>query len=210
MQSKLPLCSQVFSKVLLAGLVLSVAVCASAQDPAQNATPTSTASATTRSCTANPVLAPSGKQKQASKTKHPLPLQPAPACIEVKGEPLEVQEALQAVARDLQWRIHENHATEDSWTFVRYLNTEELEKYADTKVLIQPVDFEDGKSAIVVRTVDIGGGFVRVQISAQFEGDGKSTDTTMKQPATTWPLNSRGVLEKEMIAALESRYHPMN
>jgi hypothetical protein len=165
----------------------------------------SAASTTARTCSMNPVLTPSGK-KGARKTKHPLPPEPPPACIEVKGETLEIQEALQAVVRDLRWRVHENHATEDSWSFVRYLNVDELEKYADTKVLVEPVDFEDGKTAVVVRTVDIGGGFVRVQISARFEGEGKSADTVMKQPATSWPLNSKGLLEKELIDALLVHY----
>jgi len=102
--------------------------------------------------------------------------------------------------------MHESHATEDSWTFVRYLNTDELEKYADTKILIEPLNFEDGKAAVMVRTVDLGGGFVRVQVSAQFEGEGKSADPTFKQPATSWPVATKGLLEKEMLAMLAAGY----
>ena len=162
--------------------------------------------AETRACSANPVLGPSGKNKPAHKPKHPLPPEPPPACQEVKGEALEIQETLQAAVRDLKWRVHENHASEDSWTFVRSLNAEELEKYADTKVLLEPVEFEYGKAALLVRTADIGQGFVRVQISAQIQGEGKSSDAVVKQPATTWPLRSKGTLEQELIAALQSRY----
>ena len=191
------------SKILFSvAITLLSSVLLSAQEPSQSPAPMATA----RECSANPVLAASGKKKSAHKTKHPLPPDPLPACVEVKGDALEMQETLQGIARDLQWRIHENHATEDTWTFVRYLNTDELEKYADTKVLIEPVQFEDGKAAVLVRTTDLGGGYARVQISAHFEGEGKSTDTTIKQPATSWPLNSKGALEKEMIAALQSRY----
>jgi len=191
------------SKILF-GSALAFTACAPvhAQEPAQSPAP----SATTRECSANPVLAASGKKKSTHKTKHPLPPDPLPACVEVKGDALEIQETLQGIARDLQWRIHENRATEDTWTFVRYLNADELEKYADTKVLIEPVEFEDGKAAVLVRTTDLGGGYARVQISAHFEGEGKSTDRTIKQPATSWPLNSKGALEKEMIDALQSRY----
>jgi hypothetical protein len=126
--------------------------------------------------------------------------------VEVKGEAMEIQETLQAAVRDLKWRVYENHASEDSWTFVRSLNVEELEKYADTKVLLEPVEFEYGKAALVVRTADIGQGFVRVQISAQFQGEGKSADAVVKQPVTSWPLRSKGALEQELIAALQSRY----
>ncbi|HKM65574.1 MAG TPA: hypothetical protein VJX70_00280 [Candidatus Acidoferrum sp.] len=164
------------------------------------------AAGASRACSANPVLAPSGKKKGAHKTKHPLPPEPPPACMEVKGEALEIQETLQSVVRENQWRVHENRASEDTWTFVRYVNVEELEKYADTKVLLEQVEFEDGKAAVTVRTVDIDGGFVRVQISAKIQGEGKSTDAAVKQPGTVWPLVSKGTLEQEMIAALETRY----
>jgi hypothetical protein len=160
----------------------------------------------TRACSANPVLGPTGKNKPAHKTKHPLPPEAPPACLEVKGEALEIQETLQAAVRDLKWRVHDNHASEDTWTFVRYLSTEDLEKYADTKVLLEPVEFEDGKVALLVRTADIGQGFVRIQISAQIQGEGKSTDAAVKQPVTSWPLRSKGTLEQELISTLQSRY----
>ena len=184
--------------------VATILFCVARLAGAQQATPNAGPPATSRACSANPVLGPGGKKKSSPKTK--LPPEPVPACLELKGEPLEIQEALQAVVRDLQWRIHENHATEDTWTFVRYLDSEELEKYADTKVLIESVNFEDGKAAVLVRTADIGGGFARVQISVHFEGDGKSSDATLKQPATSWPLNSKGTLEKELLTALETHY----
>ena len=162
--------------------------------------------ATGRTCTANPVLSSGGKKKNAPRSKHPLPSEPLPACIEIKGEALEIQETLQAAVRDLKWRVHENHASEDSWTFVRSLNVEELERYADTKVLLEPVEFEYGKAALLVRTTDLGQGFVRVQISAQFQGEGKSSDAVVKQPVTTWPLRSKGTLEQELITLLQSSY----
>jgi hypothetical protein len=161
---------------------------------------------TTRACSANPVLGASKKNKPPHKTKHSLPPEPPPACVEIKGEALEIQESLQAAVRDLKWRVHDNHASEDTWTFVRHLTVEELEKYADTKVLLEPVEFENGKAALLVRTADIGQGFVRVQISAQIQGEGKSSDAAVKQPVTSWPLRSKGTLEQELIAALLSRY----
>jgi hypothetical protein len=168
----------------------------------QNSPPASV----TRACSINPVLGASRKNKPPHKTKVPLPPEPPPACVEVKGESMEIQETLQAAVRDLNWRVFENHASEDSWTFVRSLNVEELEKYADTKVLLEPVEFEYGKAALVVRTADIGQGFVRVQISAQIQGEGKSADAVLKQPVTSWPLRSKRILEQELIAQLQSRY----
>ncbi len=172
---------------------------------AQAGSATGTA-ANTRACSANPVLAPSGKAKGTKKSKHPLPAEPLPACLEVKGEPIEIQEFLQSAVRELQWRIGENHASEDSWNFVRYLNEEELAKYGDTKVLIEPVEFTSGKAAITIRTTELAGGYARVQIATHFQGEGKSTDKVWAQPGNSWPLRSKGVLEQELMSALETRY----
>ncbi len=171
--------------------------------PAASVPPSTT---NTRACTANPVLAPSSKTKSAKKSKHPLSPDPAPTCLEVKGEPIEIQEFLQSVVRELQWRTGENHASEDTWTFVRYLNEEELAKYGDTKVLVEPVEFSGGKAAVTVRTTELPDGYSRVQVSAHFQGEGKSTDKIMTQPANSWPLRSKGVLEQEMGEALQTRY----
>jgi hypothetical protein len=167
---------------------------------------TSGASAPGRTCTENSVPSSLGTKKNAPRSKHPLPSEPLPACIEMKGEALEIQESLQAAVRDLKWRVFENHASEDSWTFVRSLNVEELERYADTKVLLEPLEFEYGKAALLVRTTDLGQGFVRVQISAQIQGEGKSSDAVVRQPVSSWPLRSKGTLEQELIALLQNRY----
>jgi hypothetical protein len=187
-------------------LTICLAFAGAAHVQAQQINQSSAPSAVSRACSTNPVLGSSGKNKQADKPKHPLPPEPPPGCIEMKGEALEIQETLQTVVRDLKWRVHENHVSEDSWTFVRSLNVEELENYADTKVLLEPVEFEYGKAALMVRTADAGQGYVRVQISAQIQGEGKSADAVVKQPASSWPLRSKGTLEQELIAALQGRY----
>ncbi len=62
------------------------------------------------------------KSKPQKKSKHLLATEPLPAWVELKGEPIEVQEFLQSVVREFQWRVGENHASEDTWSFVRYLN----------------------------------------------------------------------------------------
>jgi hypothetical protein len=189
-----------FRCLALAALFASASVCF-----AQAGVGGSEAQNATRACTANPVLEPVAKKKAAGKLKHPLPPEGVPVCIEVKGEPIEVQEFLQAFARDQEWRSGEHHASEDTWSFVRYLNVKELEKYADTKVLIEPVKFSSGKAAVVVRTSDAGSGYVRVQITARFQGEGHSEDKVMAQPGSVWTLASRGVFEEELVAALKSR-----
>jgi len=189
--------------VLIAFVMLlsAVAPCCFAQASAAG----SDAQNSTRACAANPLLEPPAKNKAARKPKHPLTAEAAPVCIEVKGESIEVQEFLQAFAREQEWRSGEHHASEDTWSFVRYLNVQELEKYADTKVLLEPVKFSSGKTAVVVRTLDAGGGYVRVQITARFQGEGQSEDKVMAQPGSIWTLASRGVFEEELVAALKAR-----
>jgi hypothetical protein len=177
-----------------------------ARSSAPQAPPESTPPAMTRPCTTNPILAPSTKTKASKKSKHPLPPETPPVCIEMKGEAIEIQEFLQSFVREQQWHIGDNRASEDSWSFVRYLNVEQLENYADTKVLLESVEFTNGKTSVVIRTSDVSDGYVRVQITAHFQGEGKSTDKLWSQPGNVWPLNSKGVLEQELTSALQTRY----
>jgi hypothetical protein len=176
--------------------------------PSTQSTPTQGAapSANSRACTLNPVLESNSKSKPQKKSKHPLAPEPLPACLELKGESIEVQEFLQSVVREFQWRVGESHASEDTWSFVRYLNEDDLGKYADTKVLLEPVEFTGGKVAVLIRTQEVADGFVRVQVSAHFQGNGKPTDKFSGQPATLWPLNSKGILEQELIGALQTHF----
>src|ERR1700687_4677416 len=106
-----------FAMLLAAAVPSCRAQAGAAGSDAQNAT---------RACLANPVLEPTAKKKAARKPKHPPVPDAAPAWIQGKGEPIEVQDFLQAFARDQQWRSGEHHASEDTWSFVRYLNVEEL------------------------------------------------------------------------------------
>ena len=96
------------------------------------------ATTATRPCGANHILTSAEKKKESHKPKHPLPPEPAPVCVEVKGEGIEIQEFLQKTAREQAWRIGENRLSENTRSYVRYLDPGELEKYADTKVLIEP------------------------------------------------------------------------
>ena len=171
--------------------------------------PNTGGTAATRACAANPVLTAGEKKKGSPGAKHPLPPEPAPACIEVEGEGIEVQEFLQKTAREQAWRIGENRVTEDTWSFIRYLDADELEKYADTKVLIEPIRFTSGKAAMTVRTTEIGEGYVRVQIIVHVQGEGKSADKVLGQPGSTWKLKSKGGLEQELVTAQQSRYKPL-
>jgi hypothetical protein len=178
------------------------------QTPPSSPTAAST-NGITRACTANPVLTPTASKKNAHKSKHPLVPEALPTCLEVRGEGIEIQEFLQTTAREQAWRIGENHSSEDTWSFVRYFGSDELEKYADTKVLIEPVNFTGGKAAVTIRTTDLNDGYSRVQISVHFLGEGKSTDKTWGQPTSQWVLSSKGVQEQELVTALQTHYKPV-
>jgi hypothetical protein len=83
---------------------------------------------------------------------------------------------------------------------------EVLEKYAETKLLLEPVEFAGGSVAVRLRTQELNEDYARVQISTHFQGNGKPTDKFSGQPATVWPLNSKGILEEELIGALQIRF----
>ncbi len=183
---------------------ISTVTCRAAEIPAQQGI-----TADSRPCSANPVLAPSNKPKSARNAKHPLPADPLPACIEIKGQSIEIQEFLQSAVREFQWRIGENHASEDTWTFVRYLSDRELAYCGDTKILVEPVQFSGGKAAVLLRTTEMGDGYARVQISAHIQGEGSSMDKMSAQNSSSWPLRSTGALEQELIRSLETRYKPI-
>ena len=159
-----------------------------------------------RKCSANPVLTQNAKKTPKSKGA-PLP-EAAPSCLEVKGEAIEVQEFLQGLGREQGWHIGDNHASEGVWTYVRYFGPSELDNYASTSDLKGSVKFSSGRAAVNVRTSELADGYVRVQITAHFLGEGKSTDA-LGQPATQWPLNSTGLLEAELITALKTTYRPL-
>ena len=92
-----------------------------------------------------------------------------------------MQKCLQSVVREFQWRVGENHASEDTWSFVGYLNDEDLEKYADSKVLLEPVEFTGGKLAVLLRTQELNEGDVGVHMSTHFQAMG--TDRQVFRPA---------------------------
>jgi hypothetical protein len=200
--------SVLLSLVLLIAVqpVRAASVQPSAASTQNTPAPISEAGGMTRPCTVNPVLEAKAKAKPAKKSKQIIAAEPAPACLEMKGDAIEVQEFLQSAVRELQWKISDNHASEDTWTFVRYVNEEELVKYADTKVLLEPVEFTGGKVAVLVRTQDAENGYARVQITTHFQGNGKSTDKFSGQPASVWALASKGILEQELLSALQSRF----
>jgi hypothetical protein len=159
----------------------------------------------TRPCSLNSGLPRDSKAANGSpQSKSPeAPARP-PACLEVKGDPIELQEFLQALIRDQKWRIDQAQGSAESWSFVRYLDPGELSRFAQTEILGKHIVWTEGKAAVRVTTTEAGDGFTRVEIAAKFLGKGNSNGR-FARPMDFWPLVSRGSLEGSMVAALENR-----
>lgn len=159
----------------------------------------------TRPYSSNSSLPPDSKgAKESSKNKSAGTPTPPPVCLEVKGDPIELREFLQALIRDQKWRIGREQTSADSWSFVRYLEPEELARFAHTEILGGRIVWTEGKAAVQVTIAGATDGFARVQITAKFLGKG-NTREGLARPSGLWPLVSKGTLEGSMIAALESR-----
>jgi hypothetical protein len=157
--------------------------------------------ARTRPCSSNARLSPGSKAANESlKTKSAE----TPACLEAKGEPIELQEFLRAFIRDQKWRIGPEQASAEGVNFVRYLEPDELARLAHTEILGGRIAWTEGKVAVRVTTSQAADGYTQVQITAKFQGKGNAKER-FARPADLWPLASRGTLEGSMIAALESR-----
>jgi hypothetical protein len=159
----------------------------------------------TRPCSSNSSL-PQGSKAANGAPQSNSPEAPArpPACLEVKGDPIELQEFLQALIRDQKWRIGQAQGSAESWSFVRYLDPGELSRFAQTEILGKHIVWTEGKAAVRVISTEAADGFTRVQIAAKFLGKGNS-DGRLARPMDFWPCASKGVLEGSMLAALEDR-----
>jgi hypothetical protein len=159
----------------------------------------------TRPCSSNPGLPPDSKAaKESPKNKSAGTPSTPPACLEVKGAPVELQEFLQAFIRDQKWRISQEQASVESLSFVRYLEPEELARFAHTEILGGRIAWTEGKVGVQMTIAEAADGFTRIQVAAKFQGKG-SSNQHLARPTNLWPLASRGTLEGSMIAALESR-----
>jgi hypothetical protein len=159
----------------------------------------------TRPCSSNPGPPPDSKAaKESPENKsRETPASP-PACLEVKGAPLEFQEFLQAFIRGQKWPISQEQVSAERLSFVRYLEPEELARFAHTEILGGRIVWTEGKVAVQVTMSEAANGFTQVQINAKFQGKG-ATKEHFARPTGLWPLVSRGTLEGSMIAALQSR-----
>jgi hypothetical protein len=123
------------------------------------------------------------------------------ACIEVHSTAIDVQEYLQAQGREEKWNLSDEHVAEDAWTFSRKLEKDELVRLTKQDASTEHVSLTSGAAFVRVGTVELDDGFVRVQVTARFEGYGQSADR-FAPPKESWPLNSNATLENQLISIL--------
>jgi hypothetical protein len=129
------------------------------------------------------------------------------ACIELDSTVLETQEYLQSHVRKKQWKISDEVTSENSWTFSRELNKEELLGFTKTDPKNADVSWSGGKALVQVNSVELTDGYTRTLIRASFRGFGERADL-FAMPKPWWSLESNQSLEDSLISALKRHFHP--
>jgi hypothetical protein len=157
----------------------------------------------------NSIPAGSKRKKGTNKTRNQRRDEEAgntpSTCIEVRSTALDVQEYLQAQGREEKWNLDDEHVVEDAWTFSRKLGRDELLHFTKQDANAQPVNWTSGAAFVQVNTQELDDGFVRVQVSASFEGYGQGADR-FAPPKETWPLSSNFTLESQLIFILGKHF----
>ena len=175
-----------------------------AQDPVDNP---AQAAAPARPCAAAAHATNSANSAPNSAKSNAISALQIPAgCLEVQAAPQAIQDFLRSMTRKQKWRIAQEQTSADTWSFVRYLDAEELQRFARADILAGHIVWREGKAAVQVKTSDAENGFTRVQVTAKFQGKGESKEP-LARPTDIWPLVSRGTLEGGMIAALQSHFN---
>ena len=127
------------------------------------------------------------------------------ACLEAKDSPVNIQEFFQSYVRAQAWRFGEEKIIADGWLFARYLDKDELLQFAKEGPFAGRVTWTEGKAVVQVATHELDDGYTRAEISARILGYGQNVDR-FAPARDTWDLDSTGLLEKTLIAALEDHF----
>lgn len=147
---------------------------------------------------------PEASKKRPKNAKED-PQKKAGACLELAFPPLEIQEYLQSYVRSQQWKIGEEHLTEDSWTFSRELSKDELLSATGKNTTATRVNWSGGLALVHISTAQVADGFARTVIRASFRGYGQNEDQFAQQ-REYWDLESNNNLEASISSALKSHF----
>lgn len=163
-----------------------------------------------RPCNITPVQKPRKEKDQAKrKGSHEPTVSSTDACLEVQTTAIDIQEFFQNYVREQKWKIADEHAAENAWTFYRYLEKDELLDAAKGDSSVTRVVWTGGKAFFQIRTTDLDRGFARVSISATFQGYGENPDQ-FAPPREFWRMNSNGKLEAQLLSALETHFKTLH
>jgi len=151
---------------------------------------------------------PEAKKKRPKNAKEDA-LKKTAGCVELAFPPLEVQEYLQSYVRNQQWKIGEEHLTEESWSFSRELSKDELLRFTKKNANLTRVNWSGGEALVQISTVQVAEGFARTVIHASFRGYGQNADQFAQQ-REYWELESNNNLESSIRSALEAHFKPPN
>ena len=165
--------------------------------------PTTSASLV-RPCAVPTQSKPRGKNKTKGKPT-PAADENSFACLEAKDSPLNIQEFFQSYVRAQAWRFGEEKIIADGWLFARYLDKDELLQFAKEGPFAGHVTWTEGKAVVQVATRELDDGYTRAEISVRVQGYGQNVDR-FAPARDTWDLDSTGLLEKTLIAALEGHF----
>lgn len=118
---------------------------------------------------------------------------------------MNIQEFFQSYVRAQAWRFGEETIIADGWLFARYLDKDELLQFAKEGPFAGRVTWTEGKAVVQVATHELDDGYTRTEISARIQGFGQNADR-FAPARDTWDLDSTGLLEKTLIAALEDHF----
>jgi hypothetical protein len=148
------------------------------------------------------------KKRRPKKAKG-IPQNKTAACIELTVPQLEIQEYLQSYVRSQEWKIGEEHLTEDSWTFSRELSKDELLGATSKDTSTAKVKWTGGVAFVHIGTVQVTDGFARTVIRASFRGYGQNADQFAQQREYR-ELESNGNLESSISSALQAHFKAPN
>ncbi len=189
----------------LSALIVLLPGVASAQEPAEKTAGTAIA---TRACPAAPSAAearPKSKGKKRTLSSAPVP---GTACIEAQFSPLDIQEFFQTFVREQSWKIGDERSADDGWTFYRFFEKDDLLRFVKIETQMMRVTWTEGRAFVQIGTLELNDGFTRVQVSTRFRGYGQNADR-FAPPKAWWTLDSNGVLEGSLIAALQAHFKSM-
>lgn len=131
------------------------------------------------------------------------------ACVEASDSALNIQEFFQSYLRIHAWRFGEERIVADGWIFARYLDKDELLQFASEGLFAGHVTWTGGKAVVLVGTRELDDGYAQIEVSARVQGFGQNVDRFA--PARDgWNLDSTGLLEKTLIAALKDHFKSLH